>query len=536
MHISELIQGLEDPAAFPHAADDLQVLQTHISVVVLAGPFAYKVKKPLDLGFLDFTTLERRRHFCEEEVRLNRRLAPEVYLGVVPLTRTAAGLRVGDEVRGGQADEYAVRMRRLPPGASLRDRLHRGEVDSGIFEELAVQVARFHEEAEGGREIARFGEWEVVAGNARENLQQTREHVGRTVSPEVHRRVAELVELRLEELRPLIGSRAREGRPRDTHGDLHLEHVYLLPDRKPPGDLVVIDCIEFNERFRNADPVCDAAFLAMDLAYEGRRDLADRFEEAYLKAAGDPDGELLFPFYRAYRAAVRAKVLGMVTGSEVPEKERRAAEARARGHWLLALSELEEPVRRPALLLVGGLPGSGKSTLARNLAGGGGFRVIASDRVRKELAGHPPEEDHAAGFGEGIYTEEWTERTYATCLQAAREALLRGERILVDATFSSDALRRRFLGAARELGVRAGFLICTAEPARVRARLERRAGGEEDEEGISDADWSIHVAIADRWEEPSVAVTPQTREIVTDRDPSEAVQAGKEAVRAFGMA
>jgi uncharacterized protein len=534
MRISELIESLRNPAAFPHPANDLEVLQTHISVVVLAGSFAYKVKKPLDLGFLDFTTLERRRHFCEEEVRLNRRLAPEIYLGVVPIFRTVDGLRVGDGPGEGPALEYAVRMRRLPPGGSLGEELRRGDLQPEVLDALGRRLARFHREAEGGPEVARFGEWAVVAGNARENLEQTVAHVGRTVSSGVHRRLAELLELRLEELRPLIESRAQEGRPRDTHGDLHLEHVYLLPHREPPSDLLVIDCIEFNERFRNADPICDAAFLSMDLAYEGRRDLGERFERAYLAASGDLEGAALLPFYRSYRAAVRAKVLGMVTGPEVPEGERRTAEARARGHWLLALSELEEPPRRPALLLVGGLPGSGKSTLARNLASAAKFRVISSDRVRKELAGHPPEEDLSADFGAGIYTEEWTDRTYAACLDAAREGLFSGERIMVDATFSSDGRRLEFLEAARRMGVRSGFLTCTAKPARVRARLARRAEGD-DEPQVSDADWAVYSAMAERWEVPLEQVAAVTRSVTTDGDPEDAVRAGEAALGEFGL-
>ena len=172
--------------------------------------------------------------------------------------------------------------------------------------------------------------------------------------------------------------------PRDTHGDLHLDHVYLFPDRAPPADLVIIDCIEFNERFRFADPVADMAFLVMDLAFHGRRDLARAFADAYFRASGDEEGRALLPFYTAYRAAVRGKVEGMeLAEREVPEAERAAALVRARAHWLLALGELEEPGRRPCLVLVGGLPGTGKSTLARGLAEQAGFTVIRSDLVRR---------------------------------------------------------------------------------------------------------------------------------------------------------
>lgn len=523
LDLDRIVDALTDPSAYPHPAEDVEVHHTHISVVFLAGDFAYKVKKPVDLGFLDFTTLERRRHFCRREVRLNRRLAPGVYLGVAPLVESGDRIRAaeafppgeepdpGAEAGGGRAGEYSVKMKRLPDRATLRRRLRRGDLEPGDVERVGRRIAEFHDAAASGPEISRYGRFEVVAGNVRENFEQTTGHVGRTVSERVHDRMRELSEETLAGLRGLIEDRARRDVPRDTHGDLHLDHVYLFRDREPPEDLIVLDCIEFNERFRYGDPVSDAGFLVMDLAFEGRRDLADRFADAYVRASGDEEGRRLLPFYVAYRAAVRGKVEGMaVEDPDMPEEEREPALQRARAHWLLALGELEPPDRRPCLVLLGGLPGTGKTTLAREMAKTAGFRVVSSDRTRKELAGLSPDADAAAEFGEGIYTPEWSDRTYAACREAARRGLFRGERVLVDASFRSEERRLAFLETGRRWGVPVLWLVCRADEATVRERLRAPRGGS------TDAGWEIYGRAAESWEEPGEAMRRVTRTVSTD--------------------
>jgi aminoglycoside phosphotransferase family enzyme/predicted kinase len=514
MELGRLIEELSRPAAYSAGVERVEVRQTHISVVFLAGRHAYKVKKPVDFGFLDFRTLERRRHFCAEEVRLNRRLAPAVYLGVVPITHGEDGLKVEGD---GEAVEWAVKMVRLPDEAMLRERLRRGEVGADRVEELARRLAAFHAAAEGGEHVATFGRFEVVAGNARENLERSAAAVGVTVSAAVCERLRALTEEALARLRPLIESRAARGVPRDTHGDLRLSHVYLFPDKPPPDDLLIIDCIEFNERFRYADPVADVAFLCMDLAFVGRRDLAAAFAAAYF-AAGDGEGRALLPFYTAYRAAVRAKVEGMKSAeTEVPEAERAATRRKARAHWLLALGELEEPGRRPGLVLVGGLPGSGKSTLARGMAGRAGFEVIRSDVVRKELAA-------GAAGRENIYTPEWAERTYAECLRRAEGLLWEGKRVLVDATFREEAPRAAFLGAATRLGVPGLLLACRAGPEVVRERLAARRGD------VSDADWRVYLELAAQWQAPGPLTRRALREIDTGGAREQALELGLRAL------
>ncbi len=525
MELAPLIEALSRPQAYPHPTEAVEVRQTHISVVFLAGPFVYKIKKPIKLDFLDFSTLQGRQHFCTEEVRLNRRLAPEVYRGVVPVVRDGNGLRLGGS---GEAIEWAVQMERLPEAAQLDEFVRRNAVDAERMGRLAQRLADFHAAADAGPAVSAAGRFEVVAGNARDNFTQSANHVGITISKVVFDRLRERTEQALERLRGLIEARAARGVPRDGHGDLHLDHVYLFPDRPPPGDVVVVDCIEFNERFRFGDPVADMAFLAMDLLFHDRADLVASFADAYFAAAQDDEGRALLRLYTAYRAAVRGKVDGIRWSEpEVPAAQRDQARQRGRARWLLALAQLEEPGRRPCLVLIGGLPGTGKSTLARALAERPGFTVVRSDVVRKELAGGGTVT--AGEFESGIYSPAWTERTYAECLRRAQELLFEGRRVLVDANFREDARRQAFLDAARQLCVPALLLLCEARPETVRARLAQR------HEDASDADWSIYQQIAAHWQEPGPATRSRLVSVNTEGDAQVVRAQAEEALRRLGI-
>jgi aminoglycoside phosphotransferase family enzyme/predicted kinase len=508
MELAQLIDALSDPSAYSQQPDGVEVHQTHISVVFLAGELAYKIKKPVTLGFVDYGTLERRHHFCEEEVRLNRRLAPEVYLGVVPVTLESGSIQMDGT---GEVVDWAVKMRRLPDSSTLRAHLAGGGLAAEALTEWAGRLARFHALAESGTRVAAHGSLEAIDRNARDNLEEATPQVGVTLSRATLDRLGERTETVLSRLGHLIEHRARRGLPRDTHGDLRLDHVYWFPDRAPPGNWIAVDCIEFDDRFRHADPIADIAFLAMELSLEGRGDLAASFVEDYLHASGDEEGRALLPFYRAYRAAVRGKVEGLkMTEPEIPETDRAAARSRARALWLFALSKLEEPQRRPCLILVAGLPGSGKSTLCRALAERAGFTVIRSDEIRKQLADASAGADsppHA--FGNGLYTPGWNERTHAECLRHAEELLFEGRRVLIDASFREDARRRLFLDAARRWGITSCLILCRADPDIVRARLDHRRGD------ASDADWAIYQQAARQWEELSPPVRQVTRSLDT---------------------
>ncbi len=500
MDAFDLIAELSQPAAYPLPVAAIELHQTHISLVFLAGDFAYKIKKPVSLGFLDFSTLERRKHFCEEEVRLNRRLAPSVYLGVVPITQEQSGLKMEGS---GEPIEWAVKMVRLPPENTLEQRIESGQVRESELDALAEVIARFHRTTATSAEIASFGKFEVIARNARENFEQSRPEIGVTVHADVFEQLRSLTEEQLTWLHSLIDARAARGVPRDTHGDLHLDHVYHFPERPPPEDWVIVDCIEFNERFRYADSVADAAFLVMDLKFHGRPDLARAFADAYFQKANDEEGRALLSFYVAYRSIVRAKVGGIkLRGPEVGKRERSIELLRAQAHWLLALNEMAEPTRRPCLLLIGGLPGTGKSTLARLLAERHGFNVIRSDVVRKSMR---PEDGNV-----DLYSLEAIDRTYLECLTQAKELLFAGKRVIVDATFRADKHRLMFLQGARDWCVPAHWFECQATRDQA---LERIAARKND---ASDATRDVYKLQAARWDAPSEKTRPIRHAVDTD--------------------
>lgn len=482
----ELVEALGDEAAWPPGCVPVEVLQTHCSVVFLAGADVFKVKKPVNLGFLDYSTLARRKAACEAELRLNRRLAPDVYLGAVPVTRARGGLALGGR---GEIVDWAVHMRRLPAEATFDARLAAGRLGEEELALLARRLALFHAGAERGPDVQRDASFDRFAAVVRGNLEQARACVGATLDAAVHARLVERTEAELERRRPLLEERHERGLPCDGHGDLRLEHVYLLDGAAGP-EVVLVDCIEFDDSFRRADPAGDVGFVAMDLEFAGRRSLADAFVRAYADAAADPRVAELVPLHVAYRHVVRGKVRGIeARETEVDAESRARAAARSRAHFLAALSRLERPDLRPALVLVSGLPGTGKSTLARALAARCGFERVSSDEMRKSLAGAPPE-----ARGLPLYSQDWTERTYAALLSRARAALLAGGRVLVDASFHRRARREAFRALAAELRLPFLVLWCRAPRDLALARLASRRGD------ASDADAGVHEAMSSSWE------------------------------------
>ena len=461
---------LAAPASYPHPVESVEHEQTHISHLFFAGDFVYKVKKPVDLGFLDFTTLEKRKAACEAEVTLNRRIAPDVYLGVEPIRRGPAGLAFDGD---GEVVEYVVRLRRLPAEWRLSSAVDDGTVEPDTLRRLGRRVAEFHRRAETSPEIARFGSLEVVGGNCRENFEQTAAYIGRTIDDEAWRETREEVEGALRVYAHVFERRVAEGWIRDCHGDLLLEDIFVDPES---GAIHVLDCIEFNDRFRYSDTVADVAFLSMDLRNRGRDDLAEVLLDAYFKASDDERHGMLLAFYECYRAYVRGKVRSFVTDQEGPtEGERRRAAEQAARYFRLA-HRLARRIR-PRLVVVGGLMGSGKSTLATNLARAARAPLVQSDRVRKALAGLAAETPQRVGFGEGIYSPEWTARTYETMLEEAADALADGRSVVLDATWS----KAKWRAAARETAESSGALLvlveCVAPPEVMRRRLSRRRPG-----------------------------------------------------------
>jgi len=385
-----VVSALSDPGIYPHAVDRVELVETHISWVFLAGDRVYKVKKPVDLGFLDFTTLERRRHFCEEEVRLNRRLTHDVYLGVVELNGRDAIAFGGP----GPTLDVAVMMRRLPHDRMLDELVRRGAAEPGLVEELGRIVARFHAAAPTGGEIDDLGSLSTVSANWAENFAQTTELPPEILPEEWRRTLRAWAQAFMRREASRFAARVAAGRIRDCHGDLQAQHVCCTEP------VQIFDCIEFNHRFRYGDVAGEIAFLAMDLDRLGRSELAMRFLNAYLEASGDYEAVPLLDFYRAYRAFVRGKVLSF----QIAERPEAATKARDRFALALRYTERRDPRR---LLITTGVIGSGKSSVAREVAARLGAIVVRTDALRKHLAGLALSERRQAGFGEGLYGPRW---------------------------------------------------------------------------------------------------------------------------------
>ena len=465
-------------------------VETHISRVFLVGDHVFKLKKPVDFGFLDFTTLELRRRACEAELELNRRLADGIYLGLVPITRNANGRY---EVSGtGEVCDYAVHMKRLPDERRADQLLRAGAFERSEVDSVAQRLAEFHAGVGADVEHSHFGSVEAVRANVVENFAQTREAIERFLEPEQARELERFQTEFISDHEELFTLRMREGRVRDGHGDLRLEHVYLLDER-----VAIIDCIEFNERFRFADVCADVAFLSMDLAEHARVDLAERLLSRYALLANDFGLYALVDFYQSYRAHVRAKVAGFQALSEGVDAETRArCQAEARRHYLLALSAAKRPFTRTALVVVCGVIASGKTSVSEALSAELALPVIVADRIRKARAGVTPEAPlSAAAFG-AHYSEQATRAVYEELRVSAETVLRSGRSVILDASFRSRS--ERF--AARELAKRAGaaFVLveCRASREECLHRLRKRA----EAPSISDGRAEIFDAFAQSFE------------------------------------
>ena len=466
-----VVAALLRPEAYPHPADDIRLHETHAAWVVLAGPYAYKVKKPVDLGFLDFSTVERRAAVCADEVRLNRRLCPDVYLGVVDLVQRDGRYFVEGP---GRPVEPAVRMRRLPESGMLPDLLATGRADARLVRRIARHLARFHAVAATGPGVDEHGSLATVRANWEENFAQSEPWVGDILARPVYDAIAAYVRGFLTEHGGLVEGRVARGRVREGHGDLHAASICVEGRR-----LYLFDCLEFSPRFRCADVAAEVAFLAMDLDHHGRADLSAASVDAYVRASGDAELLRLLDFYRCYRAYVRGKVQGLrleelraAADDRSAHAARAAAEARA--YFDLAWA-YAGGLARPASIVVMGLPASGKTTLARALAGRLGLVHVSSDLVRKELAGLGPTERRADPFGQGLYDPAATRRTYAALRRRAARWLRRGRSVVLDATFGRAAERAAVRRLASRAGARLVVLACEADDATLRERLAARA-------------------------------------------------------------
>ena len=461
-----LITALLDPAAYGHPCGDIRLVETHISWLLLTGDYAYKIKKPVDFGFLDFSTLARRKHFCEEEIRLNGRLAPQIYLQVVSIREDAEGLHVDGD---GEVREYAVKMRQFDNDGLFDRLIQRGRLSREIITDTARRLARFHNEIAVAGPDTPFGEPATVQRPVRENFEHLQRHAAEFLTGETQRRQFEHTrqwsEAAFARLSATIAQRKVDGFVRECHGDLHLGNIVLID-----GQVVPFDGIEFNPALRWIDIVSEMAFLSMDLQDHGRADLAHRLLDDWLACTGDYGGLALLRYYQCYRAMVRAKVAALRGEQAGVEK------TRSELNNYLQLAEGYTRAGQPALLITHGLSGSGKSWLTQQLLEASGAIRLRSDVERKRLAGLDPLARSDSLPGAGIYTAEFTRRTFERLAELAQQLLAAGFGVIVDATFIRHAERDRFRRLARSLDVPFRILHCEADTDTLRRRISARQG------------------------------------------------------------
>jgi aminoglycoside phosphotransferase family enzyme/predicted kinase len=451
-----LIAALQNPALFPHPVEGFQVIETHISWVLLTGPYVYKFKKPVNFGFLDFSTLEARQHFCREELRLNQRLTQDLYLEVLPVTGSVEAPQLGGT---GEVIEYALKMRQFPQDGLLSTLQANGELTTAHIDQLARQIAEFHIEAPRVPAEHELGSPDSVMAPVLQNFEQIRPLISEASDLSQLDALQAWAESSFERLKPLLARRKADGFIRECHGDIHLGNATLID-----GKVVLFDCIEFNEPFRMTDVYADIGFLAMDLEDRGLKSLSRRLISQYLEITGDYQGLELLNFYKAYRAMVRAKVALFSLSADADGVQRAATLRQYRNYANLA--ESYSAIPSCFLVITHGVSAVGKSHVAMRLVESLGAVRLRSDIERKRL--------FAGQDGEALYGSQASEATYARLNELASQALRAGFPVVIDATYLKRQQREAAAQVAETTGVPFLILDCEAPQAVIAGWLEQR--------------------------------------------------------------
>ncbi|HUH65189.1 MAG TPA: AAA family ATPase [Syntrophales bacterium] len=508
----KLVEAMFRPEFYPNRPEHVEFIETHISYIFVAGDYVYKVKRPVRFDFLDFSTLEKRRIFCNEELRLNRRLAPSVYLDVVEIAEDEKGnIVLGG---GSRIIDYAVLMLRLPEDRMLQALIQEGKTGPGVMDIVAKKLADFHAHAATGEGIDEIGGVDTVRRNHDENFEETEKYLNITIPDHQYTFIKYYAFDFMQRNHDLFVKRVADHRIRDCHGDLHLEHICIMdPGRRglSSDDVIVFDCIEFNERFRYEDIASEVAFLAMDLDCREHPDYAEAFVSSYIGHSLDCEIGDLLNFYKCYYAFVRGKVTSFrLEENDTGEAERRQEISEASHYFDCAYTYAAIP-EKPTLFLMAGLTGTGKSVRADSLAPRVAASVIRTDVVRKELLGIHLSERHPEAFGTGLYADDITRKTYGRALELAEEKLMGGTSVIIDATFGKRADREKAVEFAESLGVYVFLIECVCPPDTVRNRLELRM---KDDKGVSDGRWEIYLRQRETYD--SITEIPEGLHIVLD--------------------
>jgi aminoglycoside phosphotransferase family enzyme/predicted kinase len=507
----KLVAFLSDPRSYPDRPRTVRLIQTHASYVLMTSRYVYKVKKPVNLGFLDFSTLKKRRYFCHREVLLNRRLSSHVHLGVLPIFLKAGKLAFED---GEGVVEYVVQMRRLDDRYFLPRLLKRNEAGRFELNRIVAKLRKFYEAQRPTAEITRWGRIEKLRISTNENFRQTERFVGTTISRPAFETIRQYTTKFYQCNARLFKERTREQRIRDCHGDLRLEHIHLAPKR-----LSIYDCIEFNDRLRYIDWANDIAFLAMDLDHQGRPDLGRYFTSRMAAALRDEGLLRVVDFYKCYRAYVRGKVESFQSMGMPQDQPKKRMGMSASRYFRLAL-QYAVCGSEPMVLVFMGRIASGKSTLARSVGRELAWDVFSSDILRKRFAGVPLNKRVSdPARRQRLYAKNMTNRTYAALFREAVTHVGKRSSVILDATFGDRRYRDRLRNKLQAIGVRFLFVEAQAPDSVVRCRLRKRetSAGE-----ISDARIEDFRALSDSYEPPSELPARERLTVRTGKAPLEA--------------
>jgi uncharacterized protein len=469
--LPSLIQQMLQPDFYPHPVQEpIQLLQTHISYVFLTGEYAYKVKKPTNFGFLDFTSLEKRCHFCHEELRLNQRLSPDLYLAVLPIVENSGQYQFGAVDSSQAVAEYTLQMRQFPQSMLLSHLFEDGKLTPELVQQLATQVAAFHASAVTNPEVTAYGSVASVQQVDTNNQAISTPFIGISQTQQQQDETHAFATQFFEQHADWFAQRQAEGKIRECHGDLHLNNVCFYQD-----NIQIFDCIEFNQEFRNIDVIYDVAFMVMDLEFRGRVDLANLFLNTYLEQTGDYQGAALLPLYLSIRAYIRGKVNSLALNDPaISTAEKAEFLQRGQAYYRQAWDYTRRLQGR--IILMSGLSGSGKSTVARQLAQKLNAVHVRSDAVRKHLAEIPLHQrgDQGGEVDSGIYTPEMTKKTYGALLELGLLLAQQGWAVILDAKYDRQTLRQAAIAASIAAQIPIAIAECTAPIEVLRDRLNHR--------------------------------------------------------------
>jgi uncharacterized protein len=463
-YLADLIPQMQKGSFYPHAVSgDVQLIQTHVSAVFLTGDYAYKLKKEVNFGFLDYSTLEKRKHFLEAEIKMNGVIAPELYLEVIPITQESDRFVLNG---AGEAIEYALKMRQFPQENLFINLFEAGKLHLEQMEELGKIVAQFHQQAQTNDYISSFGRVTKVREAFDENYQQTQGYLGRGQTETQLTETQAYTDNFFATKEDLFNSRITNHKIKECHGDLHLKNICLWQDK-----IQLFDRIEFNEPFRFVDVMYDVAFTMMDLEARGKQDFANAFLNAYLEQTADYEGLPLLPLYLSRQAYVRAKVTSfLLDDPNIPETVKQEAQATASDYYKQAWQYTQN--RQGKLIVMSGLSGSGKTTVAKTIARKHSAIYLRSDAVRKQLAGIAVAEK---GSNE-IYSAEMSQKTYDRLLELGIMLARDGFTVILDAKYDRVAYREQVIDAAKHNSIPLQIINCTAPIEVLRDRLNNRTG------------------------------------------------------------